>query len=151
MRAISAAISALLMSVLLAFAGLVPASAEPGFEAPPDNAPDRVVHVAAPAPAVAADARVISSTKTGASEVTVLEGDEFPVTPAPGETVRVIYTNAVTDVTALAGCTRSVTVNTPYILSGRLYSTAFLTISTGCASGKLFSLYLYKNHIQAHR
>lgn len=145
MRRGTAAASVLLMSALLTFTGVGAAGAIGEGSIPPDNQPDRVVYVDAPAPLPASDAHVVSSTTDGTSSLTVVEGDDFPVKPAAGETVRVVYTNAVADVTALAGCTHSVTVNTPYTLSGKLYVTGFAMVSTGCASSQYFSLYLYKN------
>lgn len=57
----------------------------------------------------------------GSVKPDVVEDNEFPVVPAPGETVCLVYTDAVTDVTtresgesARASCTESKTVGTPY-------------------------------------
>lgn len=122
-------------------------AADHSDQLPSDTSPDRVIYVDGRAPAFHAD----GATKAAA---------EFAVIPKPGETVRVVYSDAVTDITThavtdkstAAACTESVTVYTPYKPSSTTarVNTAF-TISTGCASGKTGYAILYAVTAAANR
>jgi hypothetical protein len=132
-------------TVLLVTMGTGAAYATSGESVPPpDNQPDRTVYVNGPAPTPPEDSRILSNTEDDTTSSMVVEGDDFPVTPAPGETVRVIYTNAVTDVTRAGSCTESITVDTPYKLQNRVFLTGWAMVSSGCGGGASFTLALYQ-------
>lgn len=144
-----ASITAIVGIFLLALGTSTSASASSSEErnAPPqDNQPDRVIYVDHPAPQAKQET---SSGEKG--EVYVADLGEFPVIPEEGEAVRIIYTDAVTDIsttvpvdaTAAASCTHSVTVNTPYKTSNRARVSGSAMRSSGCSGNLGFTLRLY--------
>lgn len=144
-------VAALLVGLTGGFAA-APAAAAPGDADPgSDDAPDRIVYVDHPAPQPPND-RV-----TQVGDAYMVEDSEFPLVPKPGETVRVVYTDAVTDVTtedslrsegsvggvaSAASCTRSITTYTPYLGPHGLRVTAEGRISSGCTSGSTLNIYI---------
>lgn len=115
----------LLGAFALAFSVVVsgPAYAAQAATPPSDEEPDRVIHVDGPVPEPDSSAKVIQADSD--VTVTVTEPEDLPVVPEPGETVRIVYTNAVTEITtdpiddsaeasAAAACTKSLTAYTPY-------------------------------------
>ncbi|HKP07755.1 MAG TPA: hypothetical protein VJU58_10930 [Microbacterium sp.] len=144
----TAALVGTVLLVLCSTSAANAAASHSGDAPPPDNKPDRVLYLDHPAPNLA-DARAFADGETG--EASVATNGEFPVIPAPGETVRVVYTDAVTDVTTLessaealaASCTQSITVGTPYKASNRPRVQGSAMISTGCSSGLQFTIALW--------
>ena len=154
MQVISRKAIGALGAAVLAWSALAaaPASAGSGGEAPPSTAePDRVIYVDGPIPEIDPSAKVIQSDAN--AEVTLVEQADLPVVPAPGETVRIVYTNAITEITteptstsiaAAASCTKSITAETPYKTSaGNAVGRGRGTISSGCSSGGTLRVYLY--------
>ncbi|GAA3210635.1 hypothetical protein GCM10017690_21260 [Microbacterium terregens] len=90
---------------------------------------------------------------TAGTEVRITEGNDFPVIPEPGETVQIVYTDAVTEVSTdstdpasrvALSCTKSLTVDTPYKTSyPQSRVSAWATISSGCSRGDTITLGLY--------
>lgn len=130
----------------LAFSVLVsgPAHAAEPAAPTPDSEPNRIIYVDGPAPKPDNSARVIQSDSN--ATVTVTEPEDLPVVPEPGETVRIIYTDAVTEITTdpvvdsdgatAASCTRSITANTPWkSASQQARASGSGSISSGCRGG----------------
>lgn len=126
--------TSIVTSAMIAVGVLIgaPAQAADIPDTPPAaTSPDRVIYVDGPAPAFQND-----GAKTASAE--------FAVVPASGETIRVVYTDAVADISAAGACTESTTVYTPYKPSSTTarVNVAF-SISTGCSSGKTGYAILY--------
>lgn len=115
---------------------------------PDDNYPDRVIYVEQLAPH---PVDMLISSDGDKGRAFVADQDEFPVLPEPGQTVRIIYLDAVTDVTTesdpdsakVASCTQSITVYTPYKSSNRPVVYGSAMISSGCGGARGFTLRLY--------
>lgn len=117
-----------------------------------DGEPDQILYVDGPAPEPDSSARVIQSDSS--VTVTVTEPEDLPVVPEPGETVRIVYTDAVTEITTdpvvdsvgarAAACTKSITAKTPYKTSyPQARAEGSGSISSGCGSGSTLRVYLY--------
>lgn len=111
--------------------------------APPDDAPDRTVYIDSPAPQVSIAGAKETTTANGSIALRTTEGAVFPVTPEPGETVRVVYTNAVADISRAGSCTESVTTYTPYKSGNSARVNAAFTVSTGCSGARRGYVLLY--------
>lgn len=105
--------------------------------------PDRIVYVDGPAPELPAGSGEDHGAPSGGIGAQIAESIEVPIEPAPGETIRVIYDDAISDVTASGGCTESVTVYPPYKSSGKAIVSIHFFVSTGCSSGKTGYGFLY--------
>ncbi len=148
MSKISKTVLATLCALLMSVSTATSASAADRTEAaPPDTKPDRIILVGHAAPQV--QGKLVTA-GDGSVKPDVVGDDDFPVVPAPGETVRLIYTDAVTDVTtrdsssvARASCTESKTVKTPYKASNAPRVEGYASISSGCGGGATFKIVLY--------
>jgi hypothetical protein len=137
-------------AVVLALASVTGASASEsprGDVLPPESQPDRIINIDQPVPQPG-DRRLVSSSEKG--EVFVSEEGEFPVIPKPGETVRIVYTDAVTEVTTepptkadLESCTHSLTVEEPRLGGNRVSVSAAGVVSAGCKGPRGFFVRLY--------
>lgn len=147
----SAAATALLVgSSMMAFG--VTAHAANEFDGPPaESKTDRTIYINEPAP-TPDGGKLVSREEdsTGQIEVWRVDDDFLPVTPIPGESVRVVYTDAVSLITtepvlhgARAACTKSLTAHAPYKVSNTVRQTGSGTISTGCSSGDTATVGLY--------
>lgn len=145
MKNLAKAMAAITSAALLVLGSAAGAFASTSGDKP---TPDRIVYVNHPAPRLVG-VRVVSV--GDGYEASVAKNIDFPLIPEAGETIRIVYTDAVTDVTTeaptgatlAASCTRSITVNTPYKASGRPRVSGSGMISSGCTSGATFSLHLY--------
>jgi len=121
---------------------------------PPAGQPDQIIYIDGPAPQPPADAHVTYQQSTAGAEVTVTEGVEFPVVPKLGETVRIVYTDAVTELSTFAdetnrgSCTVSLTVDSPSKTSNRAYVAARGSVSSACGSARTINLGLYEGGMQ---
>lgn len=127
------------------------ASSEP--VPPVEGEPDRIIYVDATVPRLGNSARVIQSDSN--AEVTIVERSALPVVPAPGETVRIVYTNGVTEITtdpvaefpvgrAAAPFTKSITAEVPTRTSypqARAWGQG--SITSGCSGGSTLRVHLY--------
>lgn len=150
------AAAAILCGTLLA--GIAEADESEANALPVATEPDRTIYVNGPAPRVSDDVPVDQSRSTARTEVRVTEGTVFATIPAPGETVRIVYTDAVTDITTqpdvdasarasgltAAACTESVTAYKAYKDGNKARENGMFQISTGCKSGKAGKVYLYQ-------
>ncbi|GAA4924557.1 hypothetical protein GCM10025777_38230 [Membranihabitans marinus] len=138
-------------ALALSFLVSGPAHAAEPAAPTPDSEPNRIIYVDGPSPKPDNSARVIQSDSN--ATVTVTEPEDLPVVPEPGETVRIIYTDAVTEITtdpvvdsvgARAGaCTKSITANTPWKSSTQARASGSGTISRGCGYGSTLRVHLY--------
>lgn len=128
------------------------ASTESAPQSTGDGEPDQIIYINGPLPENNRSQKIIQSDRN--AEVTIVEQADLPVVPEPGETVRLVYTNAVTEITTepaaassvgiAAACTRSITASTPVRTSypsARAYGQG--SISSGCSSGSTLRVYLY--------
>ena len=139
----------------LAFVLIASAFSTSAYAAPADDdAPDRIIYVDGEAPRPAETGVLVSQRVTPQGEVRVTKGTDFPVTPAPGETIQIIYKDAVTTVitedssaaTAVAvaeACTKSLTAYTPYKSGSVARFNGAASISSGCSSGTTLTVGLY--------
>lgn len=139
-------------ALIVGLLGTAPASADELAAPTPDSEPNRIIYVDGPSPKPDNSARVIQSDSN--ATVTVTEPEDLPVVPEPGETVRIIYTDAVTEITTdpvvdsvgarAAACTRSITANTPYKTSyPQARASGSGSISSGCSGGSTLRVNLY--------
>jgi len=141
---------------LLTLGSASAASASPdGTEPGLDTTPDRIINVDQPAPKPQHMVFLEGGDHRAASQeydVYLAQDDEFPLIPEPGETVRILYTDAVTDIateastarSAAAACTTSITVGTPYEVSERPRGSGSAMRSSGCSgSTSTFFLSVY--------
>lgn len=145
-KAAAALAAAFLLTIGSATSAMAAQAAE---EPPPSEAPDRIIYIDHPAPRP--DEGKLIPLGGDVYEAFVATEAEFPLIPAPGETVRIIYTDAVTEVATeprvegarAASCTRAITVNTPTLSSNRprVYGAGMIT--SGCTSGSTYRLFLY--------
>jgi len=148
MKKVSKTVLATACALLLGLSSAsVASAADVNGRVPADTTPDRVIYVnhAAPQP----QGKLVTD-RDGSVKPDVVGDNEFPVVPAPGETVRLVYTDAVTDVTtresgesARASCTESKTVGTPYKASNAPRVQGYASISSGCGGGATFKIVLY--------
>lgn len=137
---------------------LVAVSATSAVASSEDNSereikPDRVIFIDRPAPRLPDAVPLNRSLSTATMEVRTSAMVEFPVQPEPGETVRVIYSDAVTDVIASAAgsCTESMTSYTPYKSGNQARVNGSFMRSTGCSASKGARVALYRSTLQAKR
>lgn len=132
---------------------VVPSTDSSSPPPPPPTEPDRVIYVDHPAPKPE-NQRIISNGER--TQATVADASEFPVIPEPGETVRIVYTDAATNITTLApadaaakaACTQSITVDTPYKSNNRARVSGSAIVTSGCGgSSTTFTLRLYGANI----
>ena len=139
------------VSVSLALLPAATASSDPGGEPlfAEETGPDRVIYLDEPAPDYSEQQHMedVAGTET-VTQVT--SGADFPVEPEPGTTVRIVYTNAVTDVTTepvlhegnpndgssatpAAACTHSRTAYEPFKPDVyQAYQVGRFSVSSGC-------------------
>lgn len=137
-----AGFSLILLASLVGGSTSAVASTDDGTAVSADES-DRTVYLNEPAPALSDLGQVTASYSEGNEDVWVTEGTNFPVTPRDGETVRVIYTDAVADVDRAGGCTQSLTTFTPTLSIGQVYVSSRWMVSTGCSSNAGVSVGLY--------
>lgn len=122
--------------------------------APPPDQPDRTIVVDGPAPRPPADAQVTYQQSGAGYEVTVTEATDFPVIPASGETVAIIYTDATAQLSTFvdpesrASCTVSLTVDSPRKTGNRAVVSARGSVSSSCGSARTINLGLYEGGVQ---
>ena len=102
---------------------------------PPFGEPSEVIYIDGPAPKPDEDS-LISRSTTSAGDVFVYETEDFPANPAPGETIRIVYTDSVTEVSAAAAgtCTKSISADSPYKSGNRPRANGRGSISAGCGN-----------------
>lgn len=153
---VSASAAALLLaSSLVAFSSAAQATDEPSGP-PAENKVDRTIRIDEPAP-VPARGNLVSRDVSSAGTVEMWEedGDFLPATPAPGESVQVVYTDAVSLITTepvasegvAAACTKSLTAYAPRKVGNFATLTGSGTISTGCSSGDTATVGLYNGWV----
>lgn len=147
--------------ILVAGASMMPAiasaddSVASADSSPEETIPDRTIYIDGPAPRISADAQIDSKSSTANTEVRTSDETYFEVIPRPGETVRVVYSDAVTDITTeptsessnaakAAACTESVTAYQAYKSGNNAIENGMFQISTGCSAGKSGTVYLYQ-------
>jgi len=142
------------MTILLSMMISSAAQATDAGTEPPADQPDRIIYVDGPAPRPPADAHVTYQSSTAGTDVTVTESTDFPVVPNPGETIRIVYTDAVTELSTLTdqaargSCTVSLTVDSPLKTGNRAYVAARGSVSSGCGSARTINLGLYEGGVQ---
>lgn len=145
-----AALLGAVIVVLSSLSGAAAYAAEEDGSRPVDNVPDRIIYLNEPAPQPAQDQRIISEESGISHEMRVVRGDQFPVMPRPGETVRIVYTDAVTDISTdavtdispRASCTKSMTTNEP-TSANFVVVRATGVVSSGCGGGSGAKIALY--------
>lgn len=125
-----------------------------------DGEPDQIIYINEPIPELDDSAVVVQSDPN--ATVVVTEPEDLPVVPEPGETIRLVYTDAVTEITTepvdvwsspedtstaaalAAGCTKSLTAEVPTKSSyPQARAVGRGSISSGCGSGSTLGIYLY--------
>lgn len=128
-----ATIIASLFALGSTFAGGTAASAaQSQVNLPADTTPDRTIYVDHAAPPLPENAQVDPEQSTNRVKIRVGEINDLPLIPQDGETVRIVYTDAVSDVNRAGSCTKSLTTYTPYLSGGNVWVNAGWTVSTGC-------------------
>ncbi|KAA9105051.1 hypothetical protein [Microbacterium rhizomatis] len=145
---VTATLAAVVALVLSSAIGASASGSASSDAPPPEDTPDRIIYVDHPAP-LPVNKRVISSNERG--EAYVADNTEFPIIPAEGETVQIVYTDAVTTVftepstlpVQPAVCTVSMTVDAPTKAGNRPVVFGSAMVSRECSSGRGFTLGLY--------
>lgn len=138
-----ATIFAGLFAIGLTFAVGTPAVAAQSEAAlPADSTPDRIIYVNHAAPSLPENVSADPELSTEQVKVRLAQTDDLPLIPEDGETVRIIYTDAVADVSRAGQCTKSLTAFTPYLSGGNVWLNGGWTISTGCSSGDTVTIRL---------
>jgi hypothetical protein len=124
---------------------------------PPAEQPDRITRLDQPAPGSLDDGVLTYEKSTAGAEVRVFEGSDFPVVPELGESVRLVYTNAVTELsTSVEGidavpCTVSLTTFAPYKSSNAARVSARGMVSAGCPSRRTITVTSERSRSGTHR
>lgn len=141
MKSITKATLSVIATGLLVLASASTASA--ADKLPPDTEPDRTIYIDHAAPSIIDDDPADRSLSSGDTEVRISEGTNFPVIPESGETVRVVYTDAIAEVARAGSCTKSLTTYTPYKSGNAARVGASWMVSTGCSSSDKVTIGLY--------
>lgn len=123
-------------------AGTTAVATQSAMDLPAETIPDRTIYVDHAAPPLSENVQVDPELSTQQVKVRVGEIKGLPLIPEDGETVRIVYTDAVSDVTRAAACTKSLTAYTPYLSGGNVWVNGGWSISTGCTSGDTATVWL---------
>lgn len=143
---------------MMAFGSMAHATDEPDSPLS-DTKADRTIYIDELAPVPSGDnlvSREVTSTTT--MQVWVEDGSFLPVIPAPGESVNVVYIDAVSLITTeplasgakAASCTKSLTAYAPTKVGNNARLTGSGTITSGCSSSGTATIGIYNGFVMAN-